>query len=246
MKRRGNANTWLLGILITILGAIGIDVWHRMSVPQKPKNREEAKVQSTPPFKRGEPAPDFSLPLGTHEIKSLSQVVQGDTVLTFTCGCSNCREMHTYLATLLAKMGPRAPKVVTVTSMPPEAETSWIRDTKLQQTIFYQPAPGGPYYNEMKKAMEPHHVTNVIDFYKGHPCPRIYRLNARREVVWIGPSFAELPPVIGEAEMAGQVAQALGFSPPGSQPYPGKPVAPDFHLPGAPKNLKLTAGISRS
>jgi hypothetical protein len=227
MKRRGNANTWLLGILIAILGVIGIDIGHRMYSPSKVDTPEQIAKKMSPPFKVGDVAPDFSLPDDERQYKSLSQLIKGDTILTFTCGCSACKEMHTYLAELLKKMGERAPHVVTVTSMPADGEAAWIRDTKLKQAFLFQPHDG-PEFARMQHELKGKGVENYIDLYKGHPCPRVYRVDGDRRITWIGPSSATaVNPVTGSAEMASAVAQELGFAPLGAK-VPGKPSAPPF------------------
>ena len=238
MRRRGNANTWLLGILIAIIGAIGIDVGRRMYSPPKPDDSQAQKASHEPPFKVGGTAPDFTLPDDHGQKHALSELVKGDTIVTFTCGCSSCRDMHTYMAKVLAKMGKNAPPVVTITSMPPAGEASWLRDTKLQQTFLFQPHEGVPEekaaYDDMMRQLKGKDVPTLTDLYKGHPCPRVYRLDSGMKVTYIGPSAADsTTPPLASTQIAYNFAQEMDFSIPGHTTH-GKPVAPKFTTDNGP------------
>jgi hypothetical protein len=147
----------------------------------------------TPAFRVGDPAPDFTLPDAAGRRHSLSSLVRQDTLLCFLCGCAYCRTMQIYLKEMLDSLGDRAPKVVSVTTAPPEAEAAWRRDTELEQVMLYETkASGKPVTNE----------------YRGDPCPRLFRMDADRRVTWIGPSPAQVRNLdaLGEA-----IARNLGY-----------------------------------
>lgn len=146
----------------------------------------------TPPFRRGDPAPDFTLPDAAGRRHSLSRVVRQDTLLCFICGCDRCRRMQIYLGQMLRSLGSRAPKVVSVSKAPPESDAAWRRDTRLDQLVLY----------DSRKDNTP-----VIELYRGDPCPRLFRLDADRRVTWIGPSPAQVSlDTLGEA-----MAKNLGY-----------------------------------
>jgi thiol-disulfide isomerase/thioredoxin len=208
MKTRWNANTWVLVVLLTLIGVVGFDIGHEYF---KGGNASAAKI--TPPdpypkFKVGDPAPDFILPDAKGKKHALSELVHKDTFLSFNCGCSNCRDMETYLAELQKRLGDKAPQFLTVTSMNAEREETWFRDTGLKQTILYTP----------------HGDTSVMDLYKGHPCPRMFRVTADRKVAWIGPSMSLMPSL---KAVGGEAAANLGFSTPAHKD-PSKPLAPEM------------------
>lgn len=155
----------------------------------------------TPPFQVGDLAPDFTLPDGAGKSHSLASLVKQDTMLCFLCGCDKCRTMQMRLGIMLRSLGDKAPRVVSVTSADPEADAAWLRDTKLDQTLLHDsPAKGKP----------------VTELYRGHPCPRLFRLASDRRVTWIGPSPASMTSLdaLGEA-----VARNLGYKP-SSRPNP--------------------------
>ena len=147
----------------------------------------------TPPFRQGDLAPDFTLPDSTGKRLSLSSLVREDTLLGFLCGCAHCRTMQTYLGEMLRSLGPRAPKVLSVTSAAPEAEEAWLRETKLDQILLY----------DSKESGKP-----VTELYRGDPCPRLFRLDADRRVTWIGPSPAR---VASFDAMGAAIARNLGY-----------------------------------
>lgn len=144
-----------------------------------------------PAFHVGEQAPDFSLPDRSGKVHRLQDLVRRDTLLCFTCGCANCLDLQTYMGLLVKRMGQGAPDVISVTTMPRDREQTYFRDTRLKQKLLYEPKEGP-----------------VMDLYKGHPCPRVYRLNGDRTVAWIGTSPGDVPyvQVIGN-----ELAENLGF-----------------------------------
>jgi len=218
MKKRWSANTWVVVILFSLIGLISIDIGRHLLMGDKAEPMEPAKKPTTEPtFKVGDKAPDFTLPDKTGRQQSLSKLVKGDTMLWFTCGCSNCREMQTYMAKLTKQLGSKAPAVLNVTTMVPDREETWYRDTGLKQTILYEANAGGP----------------LGEIYHGHPCPRFFRLKPDRTVTMIGKSPSTMPDmnVIGT-----DLAHDLGFQVRGEKPVPGKLSAPppNFPLPGVP------------
>jgi peroxiredoxin len=210
--KRWSSNTWILAILGAIIILTGLDMGRRLlagTPPEPPPDPNALRTEMAPGFKEGEKAPDFTLPDAAGKKRRLAELVKGDTLLTFSCGCSNCRDVQAYLGKLRAQMGGKFPAVVTVATSPPEAEKSWIRDTELPQTMLFD--------NVQTK--------DVGNLYKGHPCPRVFRLDADRTVTWIGPSPRELPSPMNMEPMGYLVANQLGFEAPGDKPG-NKPKAP--------------------
>ena len=195
MKKRWSGTTWVLVILSTLLVVIAIDVGRQVvtggPVAGEILDQPKPDLGPTPLFGKGDPAPDFTLADAKGQKHSLYQLLRGDTLLQFNCGCGACRSMSRFVGVLYEKLGPKAPAVVTVTTAPPESEAAWIRDTKLAQTVLYE-QKGGP----------------VMEQYRGHPCPRVYRLDGDRNIRFIGPSPTQLPDmkVMGLA-----VGKELGF-----------------------------------
>jgi len=219
MKKRWSANTWVVVILFALIGLISIDIGRNLLRGDRGPTDEPVKPPSMDPkFKVGEKAPDFTLPDKKGNKHSLSKLVKGDTMLWFTCGCSSCLEMQTYMTKLTKQLGSKAPAVINVTTMLPDREETWFRDTKLKQTILYEGKEGGP----------------LGEIYHGHPCPRFFRLKPDRTVTMIGKSPATMPDmnVIGA-----DLAHNLGFQLKGEKLGAGKPIAPapNFPLPGVGK-----------
>jgi peroxiredoxin len=163
--RRWSANTWVVVILFTLIGLIAIDVGRQMlqaNTEQQQQARQRRDMK--PEFNVGDKAPDFSLPNHKAQMVTFSEIVKGDTLLWFTCGCNNCLEMQEYMGQLSKILGKKAPRIVNVSTMPPEREEAWLRDTKLKQTILYEANSQGPVGMQ----------------YKGHPCPRFYQPTWRR------------------------------------------------------------------
>jgi hypothetical protein len=210
MKRRWNANTWVLVIFGTVILLVGIDIGRRAVQGRPVETPEDKRASAAPPFKVGDVSPDFTLPDNKGVNRSLAELVKGDTVLTFSCGCNSCREMQTYMGKLQRALGPKAPAFMSVTSSLPETEESWVRDTRLKQTILYQPKGG-----------------TTIDEWKGHPCPRNFRLDASRKVTYIGPSPSEGKTVDTQAY---DIAENLGFATKGTA-QAGQKQAPRLQLP---------------
>ena len=222
MRPRWSANTWVLVVLSTILLLSAIDVGRRVLGEQNPEVVETAIIQKevTPPFKVGDTAPDFELPDRTGKKHRLADLVREPTMLCFLCGCANCRDLQTYMGTLMPRLGAQAPKVIGVSTSMPESEEAWIRDTRLKQTLLYE-VKGG----------------KVMEEYRGQPCPRVYRLTPERQVTWIGPSPAVEKDLtnIGKA-----VAVTMGFQLAGNQERGAKgPVAPPMPRPGSPGGMGM-------
>lgn len=219
MKKRWSANTWVVVILFTVIGLISIDIGRHLMLGDKAEPDEPTRSSSTTPsFKVGDKAPDFTLPNKKGQRLSLSQLVKGDTMLWFTCGCSNCREMQTYAAGLVKRLGNQAPKIINVTTMVPDREETWYRDTQLKQTVLYENAESN----------------NLGEIYHGHPCPRVFRIKPDRTVAMIGTSPAAQPDM---NLIAGEIAHDLGFQFKGENRGADKPVAPTpaFPPPGIPQ-----------
>ena len=184
-----------LGLLAVIVGAEQAKGLLAPPSPPKPPAAAPTPVSSNgrnnPAFAVGDSAPDFALPDAKGARRRLSDLVRRDTMLCFACGCAQCLDIQTYLGMLKQRMGANGPDVISVTSMPVDREQSWVRDTSLQQTFLYDKKDGP-----------------VMSRYKGHPCPRLYRLKADRTVSWIGSSPVDQP----ELEQLGhEMAANLGF-----------------------------------
>jgi hypothetical protein len=210
MKRRANANTWILAGLLTVLVLVGLDVGRRYL--WEAAHPEQLVNPTLPLFKVGEVAPDFELPDKAGKKHKLSQLVKRDTILSFLCGCNNCRAMQTYLAQLIKLMGPSAPDLVGVTTQNEDFEERYGEITGLpQQKLLYEAKNG-----------------EVMEEYKGHPCPRFYRLDGERKVVWIGPSPLQMTDL---TDMSYMLATALGFRNEG-EVASDKPLAPRWQATG--------------
>lgn len=216
MKKRWSANTWVVVFLFVLIGLISIDIGRNMLMSAKAELEEAPKKQSLDPvFKVGDLAPDFTLADKKGKKRSLSSLVKGDTMLWFTCGCSNCLEMQTYMGKLSKQLGSKTPAVINVTTMHPDREETWFRDTKLKQTVLYEGDSG----------------SQLGQLYHGHPCPRFFRIKPDRTVAMIGKSPATTP----DMNILGvDLAHNLGFVVKGEPKQAGKPVAPSpgFAPPG--------------
>lgn len=191
LRRSWGATGWLLAGCGILLLLVLFDVGRRLLAAPRPLPAA-VEAGSPPPFKVGDPAPDFELPDRTGKRHRLSSMVRRDTLVCFTCGCANCLDLQTYLAMLLKRMGKKAPDVITVTTMPREREETYIRDTGLKAPYLYEPKKGP-----------------VMALYRGHPCPRVYHLRGDRTVAWIGssPEESQFLQLVGN-----ELAEHLGFS----------------------------------
>jgi hypothetical protein len=207
MSSRWNANTVLLSVFVLILLGAGVDYGRRVlggtkSEPAAPTAGQAPKVSPyTPAFKVGDVAPDFALPDAKKAVHKLSELVKGKTMLFFACGCQNCKQVQTWLATLKGGKKSEVPPVITITSAPPEAEESWFRDTGLEQTMLYY-----------TKGVSP----DPMEIYKGKPCPRIYVLNPDRTVKFIGSSMDEVQN--GTRGIGMEMAKEFHVDPPSMSP----------------------------
>lgn len=177
MKRRWDSTRVVLTSLIVLLALVGYDLTRKFFSDSSEARFRATQGENTPRFREGDLAPDFTLPDSKGADHSLASLVKGDTLLCFLCGCGHCRHTQTYLTRVLKQMGARAPRVVSVTTAPAQMEAAWRRDTGLEQTLLYESKANG---------------SPITTMYRGHPCPRIFRLRADRHVAWIGPSPAEV------------------------------------------------------
>jgi hypothetical protein len=191
-----NANTVVMALFGAVLALTAIDLGRRWMNPAA-ANQDEV-LNPDPSFRVGQQAPDFTLKDAHAEPRTLSSLVKGDTLLTFICGCRKCRTLQTYIAKLRKKMGPTAPAVVSVASIDPDAEQAYLRDVGLPQKILFEKSDGP-----------------VNKQYKGHPCPRVYRMDGQRKVTYISP----MPMNDSVLDVIGRdVAHQLGFRLPGEPP----------------------------
>jgi peroxiredoxin len=212
MKRRWNANTWVLAIFCGLMFLTIADVARRYIVGppvEKAPTRDDIARRLAPSFKVGDVAPDFTAPDAKGFPHRLQDLVKGDTLLCFTCGCSKCLDYQSYMAKLLKKLGPAAPKVINCSTMNKEREQSWHRDTGLDQFVLYS----------ADKQLKEH----LDEIYRGHPCPRAFHLSADRRVKWI--SMA--PPLMQDVtDLPNELAIELGFRLSPEDRNIGKPLAP--------------------
>jgi hypothetical protein len=187
--KRWDAHAWLLVVLAGIVLVAGVGVARRCLERLTPARAVFIPDSYQPTFREGDTAPDFAFADRTGRKRRLSELVRGDTLLWFTCGCSRCRELQVFMDRLARRLGKQAPAVISVTSGLPEAEDAYRRDVPLGQVILY----GEP-------------ASTIWQRYRGHPCPRVFRLNADRTVAWIGPSPGGTSP----KEEALALADALG------------------------------------
>jgi hypothetical protein len=196
MRSRWNANHLLLAALLVVLALVGVDVGRRLvASPSLPADVDATAAEMmrdpTPKFKVGDPAPDAMLDDARKVKHSLLSLVEGDTVITFSCGCNRCRSMQEFLAKKVFPKLETPPKVISINTPGREAaEAAWRRDTGLKQAFLYG-----------------NHRSPELMPYKGDPCPRVFRVNADRTVRFIGLSPTPESPV--EDAMA-QVAREFG------------------------------------
>jgi len=206
--RRAGANVWVLAALGALLLAIGFDAVRGMltgAPPPKVQLPAPPPEPVDPDFRVGDLAPDFELPDRSGKKHKLSELVRGDTLLFFSCACDACRRLEGYAAILAERMGSKAPAVLSVNTMPKEQEEAWVRDTGLKQTFLYE-QKNGP----------------IMEQYRGHPCPRGYRLSGDRRVRWISPSLKGTHYL---EKLGNSMAVELGFPPEGDVPDErGRPV----------------------
>lgn len=210
MSRQESKKLWAPVGFGLVLMLILIDTG--LSLLRGGRNAQRPAVSKfAPEFRVGEVAPDFTLSDRAGAQHRLSDLVRRDTLLCFICGCSNCLDLQTYLAILIRKMGSGAPDVISVTTMPKDREETYYRDTRLKQQLLYEPKDGP-----------------VMQQYRGHPCPRVYRLRGDRTVAWIGSSPGDRPylTLIGN-----ELAEHLGFPPEGG---PEPSVIPSTAVPAKP------------
>jgi thioredoxin-dependent peroxiredoxin len=209
-SRSWTENPWLLVVLMLVIAVAAGNLVRLLrgrgadpaaAVAERPR---DPKDRYTPEFKAGDPAPDFTLPDAKGTPRTLSELAKQETLLFFTCGCTPCTILQSYVARLLPRMNDRAPRVITVASTAPEDETHFRRVTRLPQTIVYE-RHGGP----------------VMETYRARPCPRVFGLDAGGRVKWIGSSTMQAPLEALQSEIAAHLAVS-----PGGGPRPGASVPP--------------------
>jgi peroxiredoxin len=213
MKGKVSATGWAILAVAIALGLVSADLGVRW-VRAGALPRAAPPPSMDPAFKVGDEAPDFSLPNRDGSRHTLSALVRSDTLLCFICGCARCRALQTYIALLEKRMAAKPPKVISIASSAPEAEAAYVRDTGLKQTILYENARG-----------------QVNRTYRGHPCPRVFQLDAGRRVRYISPSGTDDAAV---TRIAQDVARLLGFRQPGeggaADPRPVAPAIPSVTI----------------
>lgn len=206
LRRTSPFKVWGCTALALVALLVVADVGRRLvseaTVPVAARSSQEFE----PPFRVGELAPDFTLPDRNGKPHRLSELVRHDTLLCFTCGCANCIDFQSFTAIMLQRLGRKAPEVITVTTMPTDREETYFRDTRLKQRLLYERKEGP-----------------IMRLYRGHPCPRVYRLAADRTVTWIGSSPGESQQL---RRVGLELAMQLGFSPEQALTMKPSPAAP--------------------
>lgn len=179
MKRSSRRKVWFYSTLGVLATLVLLDLGTRLISPGPADSKTapsapQRAVAFAPPFRVGDLAPDFALPDSAGKPHRLSEVVRRDTLLCFTCGCANCIDLQTFTALMLERLGAGAPDVISVTTMPKDRAGTYYRDTGLKQLMLFERKEGP-----------------IMKQYQGHPCPRVYRLDADRKVKWIGSSPGE-------------------------------------------------------
>ncbi len=196
MRRKVSSTVWVLGTLLLLAGVIGFEVVRAQLTGDAPPPERLLAQSTDPTFKVGEFAPDFTLRDRRDRPHSLKELVKGDTLVFFSCACRACEMLMHYTGTLYKKMAgmkQERPTILNVTTMSKDAEDSWIRRTNLPQTILYE-KKNGP----------------VMETYRGHPCPRVYRVTKDLRVVWFSPNIKSMQE---PADMGDMVGAQLGFPP---------------------------------
>jgi hypothetical protein len=221
MKKRWGANTWLLIVLVTIIGLVGIDIGRRMFAGPVPVVPPEP-VGGPPEFEVGDRVPEVTLPDETGKEQHLRDLIKRDTLLAFSCGCSQCEGYQVYLSKVFAKVKGETPEVVSINTTMPDSHEAWLRKTNLPQKFLYTQSLSS-------KDLKP---------FRGHPCPRAFRIAADDSVTWIGSSPANAP----TPELLGvEVAREFGFRSP-TDADKSKPLMPPVAIPRAPTPAAAAAG----
>ena len=86
MKTRWNANTWVLVVLLTLIGVMGFDIGRNYLKGTDANAMKVTSPDPSPKFKVGDMAPDFILADAKGKKHALSELVHQDTFLSFNCG----------------------------------------------------------------------------------------------------------------------------------------------------------------
>lgn len=168
--KAGKSHLWLSFLLAALVLGMGAELGRRVWERVRPARAAFIADSFAPEFKVGDKAPDFAIPDRTGIRRSLSDLSGSDTLLCFTCACERCRDLQSFLSRAMSRVKSPAPEVLSVTSGIPEAEEAYRRDVPLKQVILYGEAES-PVWAQ----------------YRGHPCPRVFRLKQGR-IAWISPS----------------------------------------------------------
>ncbi|MFN3650930.1 MAG: redoxin domain-containing protein [Armatimonadota bacterium] len=216
MKARWSANTWALLVLVIVLGVVGIETGRSLLAGPAP-GAPDTPAPAPLSFKVGDAAPDFTLKDASDRPHTLSQMVKGETLLGFICGCADCRQVQHYLGRLQRMEGDKFPELITVATIPKEGEPRYREEIELEQTLLY---------DEKDPAVTDRRAPwRVGQIYDGHPCPRMFLVDGDRKVTWISKSPREQRSM---QEFGYDLAERLGFGRPGkpAELRKGRPVAP--------------------
>lgn len=199
MKLRGWSTAgWMLTALVCVLALVGGEyAWRTMIHPTKPTT--EVKRYEWQPVP-GEPAKDFGLPGDDKKIHRLSDLKGKEFVLTFYCGCGECRSFTKELVRCYKESGRQVPTFsVFVPGWSPGGTKAWIEQTGAHFTYVYS-----------KDHPE------ILEEWHGTPCPKAYVIGKDQKIRYA----SETPMVEHNDAMVADIAKMLALK---YTPTPKKP-----------------------
>jgi len=173
VTRRWSSTTWvLMGLCVVILLVAG-DMVRRAVQGTNPVADVPGKTVDVG-LVYGSPAIDVELPDMNGKPHRLSDWRGKQFVLTFFCGCNECRHFAETLAGAYKQQkGPVPPTVVVMTpSWEPSATPSLIQSTNTEKWTYL--------FSEQKP--------DIVDRYRGHPCPKVYVIDPEFKVSYVSPT----------------------------------------------------------
>src|SRR5687768_12788345 len=129
MRTRGWSTTgWMLAALACLLILVGGEyAWRTMICPSAPSVKTVQYEWKPQP---GEPVKDFGLPDAKKKVHRLSDYKGQDFLLTFFCGCGECRTFTKDLVKAYKETGRDVPTVAVFTpGFVSAGERNWIDST---------------------------------------------------------------------------------------------------------------------
>jgi hypothetical protein len=179
--RRGRleANHWLLLGAAVVLALVGGDYLRTTSFKRPLPEPPDPTKEYRPDFVEGGKAPDFTLPDRSGKPHRLSDLVQSETVLVFVSDDARCRALLQYIRTLIDRRRKgRQPtqQMVCVADFPPERETAFRVDSRLEGAVLYEKQAGAVHRQ-----------------FRAVPTPRVFELAKGLEVITLHASPAIAP-----------------------------------------------------